>query len=106
MARECWRFGMPGRFGSLIFVKPVQDVLDRASACYGVCLFRATRRGEYEVYPIRLRDRLPTIRVPLRPTDAGVVLDLQPLIDQCHERGRFHLLDSERTLCALPAASG
>ncbi|MBE7504612.1 MAG: DUF4058 family protein, partial [Verrucomicrobiales bacterium] len=22
-----------------------------------------------------------------------VVLDLQPLIDQCHERGRYHRLD-------------
>jgi hypothetical protein len=40
---------------------------------------------EHEVYPIRLRERLPGIRVP-RPTDADVVLDLQPLIDQCHER--------------------
>ncbi len=33
------------------------------------------------------------MRVPLRPTDADVVLDLQPLIDQCHERGRYHLLN-------------
>jgi hypothetical protein len=36
---------------------------------------------------------LPAIRVPLRPTDADVVADLQPLIDQCHERGRYHLLN-------------
>ena len=49
--------------------------------------------AEREVYPIPLRERLPAIRVPLRPTDADVVLDLQPLIDQCHERGRYHLLD-------------
>ncbi len=30
---------------------------------------------------------------PLRPTDPDVVLDLQPLIDQCHERGRYHRLN-------------
>jgi hypothetical protein len=46
-----------------------------------------------EVYPIGLRDRLPAIRVPLRPTDSDVVVDLQPLINQCHERGRYHLLN-------------
>ena len=64
-----------------------------AGACYGVCVFRAARPTEHEVYPIRLRERLPAIRVPLRPTDADVVADLQPLIDQCHERGRYHLLN-------------
>jgi hypothetical protein len=52
-----------------------------------------TRPGEREVYPIPLRERLPTIRVPLRPTDADAVLDLQPLINQCHERGRYHMLN-------------
>jgi hypothetical protein len=31
-------------------------------------------------------------------TDSDVVLDLQPLIDQCHERGRYHLLDYETPL--------
>jgi hypothetical protein len=45
------------------------------------------------VYPIGLRERLPAIRIPLRPADAEVVLDLQSLIDQCHERGRYHLLN-------------
>ena len=29
----------------------------------------------------------------MRPSDADVPTDLQPLIDQCHERGRYHLLD-------------
>jgi len=26
------------------------------------------------------------------------VLDLQPLVDQCHERGRYHLLNYRRFL--------
>jgi len=29
----------------------------------------------------------------LRPTDADVVVDLQALINQCHDRGRYHLLN-------------
>ena len=80
------------RQGAWVFPQPVREVLQQAGACGGVCVIRAARLGEHEVYPVRLRERLPAIRVPLRPSDADVVLDLQPLIDQCHERGRYHLL--------------
>ena len=51
-----------------------------------------TKRAE-GITSTNLGERLPVIRVPLRPADADVVLDLQPLIDQCHERGRYHLLN-------------
>ncbi len=81
------------RQGGWLLPEGVRRALRGAGATYGVCVFRAGRTGECEVYPIRLRDRLPCLRVPLRPTDADVALDLQPLIDQCHERGRYHLLD-------------
>jgi len=81
------------RQGAPVFPDGIRNVLRRAGACYGVCVFRAVRPAEHEVYPIRLRDRLPAIRVPLRPSDADVVVDLQALIDQCHERGRYHLLN-------------
>jgi hypothetical protein len=81
------------RQGTPVFPEGIRKVLHRAGACYGVCVFRAARPVESEVYPIRLRDRLPVIRVPLRPADADVIVELQPLIDQCHERGRYHLLN-------------
>jgi hypothetical protein len=81
------------RQGVTIFPWRIGDVLHQGSACYGVCVFRVTRPAEREVYPIRLRERLPSIRVPLRPSDADVTADLQPLIDQCHDRGRYHLLN-------------
>jgi hypothetical protein len=32
---------------------------------------------------------LPTIKVPLRPTDKDVPLDLQPLVDQCYRNGGY-----------------
>ncbi|MGO8675078.1 MAG: DUF4058 family protein [Limisphaerales bacterium] len=81
------------RQGVPLFAEPARQALHRAGACYGVCVSRAARPGEQDVYPIRLRERLPVIRVPLRATDGDVVPDLQPLIDQCHERGRYHLLN-------------
>jgi hypothetical protein len=81
------------RQGAWVFPHPVRSVLRQAGACYGACVVRAARPGEWAVYPILLRERLPMLRVPLRPADADAVLDLQPLIDQCHERGRYHLLN-------------
>jgi len=81
------------RQGFPVFPEGIRKVLQQAGAGYGICVFRAPRPFEREVYPIRLRDRLPAIRIPLRVADTDVVVDLQALIDQCHERGRYHLLN-------------
>ena len=54
----------------------------------GVC--RAWRPGTREVYCCPLRERLPAVRIPLRPTDPDLALDLQPLIDRCYELGRYY----------------
>jgi hypothetical protein len=39
--------------------------------------------------PIRLEERLPTIRVPLDPGVPLVPLDLQPLLDRAYDTGRY-----------------
>lgn len=61
----------------------------REEAPYHVCVRRRTRRWEAEVYRIGLADPLPRFRVPLRPTDRDIVLDLPSLIEQCYTRGRY-----------------
>lgn len=76
----------------------MNDVLAAKHATYGVCVFRAATPKENIVYPIPLRARLPVIAIPLRPADQDVPLDLQPLINQCHERGCYHRLDYEALL--------
>ncbi|MCW5558622.1 MAG: DUF4058 family protein [Verrucomicrobiae bacterium] len=81
------------RQGRSVFADEVVARIQARGVPYAVSVWRATRPAELEVYPIGLRDRLPNISVPLRPRDADVVLELQPLIDQCHSRGRYHLLD-------------
>ncbi len=80
------------RQGASVFPRAVRDLLRQREACYGICVVRAAQPSAREVYPIGLRERLPTIRVPLRPADPDIALDLQPLVDQCHERGRYHFL--------------
>ncbi|MCS7209647.1 MAG: DUF4058 family protein [Fimbriimonadales bacterium] len=59
---------------------------------YRVCVFRAERPTFREYYPIGLREPLPTIRVPLRPTDADAPMDLQALLNKVYLQGRYHLL--------------
>src|SRR5439155_18254952 len=88
------------RQGAWLFSGGIRNVLQQAGASYAVCIFCAARPAEQSVYPIRLCERLPVIRVPLRPSDTDLVLDLQPLIDQCHERGRYHLLNYRMALVA------
>lgn len=65
---------------------------------YVVCVRRAARPMQREVYPIPLRDRLPVIRVPLRVTDHDVTLDLQKLVNHCYATGRYWKLDYRRLL--------
>jgi hypothetical protein len=43
-----------------------------------------------------LRERLPAVRVPLRPTDTDAILDLQALVAQADELGRHDDTDYTR----------
>ena len=47
--------------------------------------------AEAEYYPMSLRQRLPTIRVPLRVGDPDLALDLQGPVDRAYARGRYDL---------------
>jgi hypothetical protein len=53
------------------------------------CVTRPPRVNRHEFYTMPLRQRLSIIRIPLRRIDPDVALDLQSLIDQCYERGRY-----------------
>lgn len=55
---------------------------------YLVSVWRAPGK-DYEVYPTRLRDRLPRIRVPLRTGDADAVLDLQAAFAHAYDTGPY-----------------
>lgn len=68
-----------------------------AGTCHLVCATRAIPGLlRHEVYLCPLRDSLPAIRVPLRPTDPDVPLALQPLIDRCYRSGRYWLTNHSR----------
>ena len=65
----------------------------RHHATYLASVWRATQPVQYEFYPLPLRQRLPSIRIPLRPTDADVLLDLQPLVELAYRNGAYARID-------------
>lgn len=67
------------------------DIPDSRRGEYLVSVFRANigKYGRREGYGLKLRERLPGIRIPLRAGDPDIVLDLQSLVDQAYEAGAY-----------------
>jgi hypothetical protein len=77
------------RLGRHTLAFPLTHLKPQVRTPYMACVRRATRRGKAEVYPMPLWERLPTLKIPLRPKDADVLLDVQLLIDQCYRKGGY-----------------
>ena len=77
------------RFGTHTLAFTLSCLRPAARTPYMACVRRATRRGLAEVYPMPLRERLPAVKIPLRPNDADVPLDLQALVEQCYRNGAY-----------------
>ena len=77
------------RFGGHTLAFPLAHLRRQRRTPYMVCVRRAVRRDVAEVYPMPLWERLPIIRIPLRPDDADVPLDLQALVEQCYRNGGY-----------------
>ena len=56
---------------------------------YYAMVSRAEERPSVGFWPIKLRDRLPKIPVPLRAPDADAVLDLQAVLDATYDAARY-----------------
>lgn len=62
---------------------PMQQPLPAAP--YFVFLSRAEKRPILEVWPIQLNEKLPTVPIPLLPSDADTLLDLQLALDTIYD---------------------
>jgi Protein of unknown function (DUF4058) len=77
------------RVGPHTLAFPLDHLKPQARTPYMACVRRAVRRGKAEVYPMPLWERLPVIKIALRPNDADVPLDLQALVEQCYRNGGY-----------------
>ena len=68
---------------------PRMPWLDLPECDYCVVVSRAERRPKAGVWPIRLRDRLPVIPVPLREGDPDARLDLQELLHRIYDAAGY-----------------
>ena len=69
---------------------------------YLISVNRATNRSRFEVYPLRLRNRLPTFNVPLSEDAADVALDLQQVVTTTYDRGVYSLKVRYNRPCRPP----
>lgn len=59
---------------------------------YLISVHRCTRRYVFEMYPLRLPDRLPQMRIPLLPPDADVLLHVQRALNLVYDNGGYDAL--------------
>lgn len=86
------------RTGHFIVAAPEHAFDSKDRTPYIICIRRSSRPTVAEVIGVPFRERLPNVRIPLRPADADIVLQLQPLLDHCYRSGRYHRLDYSRPL--------
>jgi hypothetical protein len=77
------------RFGTHALAFPLAHLKPHCRTAYMSCVRRATRRGIAEVYLMPLWERLPAVKIPLRPNDLDVPLELQALVEQCYRNGAY-----------------
>ncbi|MBM3224875.1 MAG: DUF4058 family protein [Candidatus Tectomicrobia bacterium] len=78
------------RHGPHVLAVPVEFANQQQPYDYLVCVNRAADwRGRFQLYPRRLRDRLPRIRLPLAASGPDVVLDLQAVLVRTYEAGGY-----------------
>ena len=81
------------RSGQRVMAFPEHRILPERRRDYFVCVRCAWSGHQRELYGLPLRERLPTISIPLRQSDQPARLDLQSLLDQCYHNGRYDDID-------------
>ncbi len=76
------------RGGKKVVRLPAPLLTRPRGTCYLANVVRAGN-PDYEFYPISLRTRLPRIRIPVRPGEPDVVLDLQAARERVYEAGAY-----------------
>jgi hypothetical protein len=81
------------RLGPYILAAPLEFIPNNKRTMYRACVIREARPDRVEYYPFSLRERLPSVPIPLRSTDRDATLDLQALVNEAHEKGDYEDAD-------------
>ncbi len=58
---------------------------------YHILISRSHERPSADLYNFSVRDRIPDIPIPLRPNEVEPILDLQTILHQIYQRGRYDM---------------
>jgi len=72
---------------------------------YQVSVWRASPGSRCELYKAPLQERLPVIRIPLRPVDDDALLDIQAVVDVAYASSRYDKTINYRNDCKPPLNS-
>jgi hypothetical protein len=90
LARDCHLVEMDlHRRGRNVIGIPECCVEELQPYDYLACVNRWPCRKRFELYPRRLRERLPRLSVPLAEPDPDVPLDVQTALEQVYNEGRY-----------------
>ena len=81
------------RRGRRVLMVGTEQIPPSDRTTYQVCVWRGSQPDLVEVYRVPLRERLPVISIPLRPSDRDVPLDLQAILEQCYRNGGYDDID-------------
>lgn len=86
------------RSGEFVLAMPEEEWPLAHQGPYKICIRRVNRPMIAAGIGIQLQERLPNIAIPLRPQDQDVILELQPIMDDCYRDGRYYTIDYHRPL--------
>jgi len=81
------------RTGTFIVAAPEDGIPWKKRTPYIVYIRRAYRPEQAEIISVALEQAVPNFRIPLQHTDPDIVLQIQPLLDDCYRRGRYASID-------------
>ncbi|MCE9530817.1 MAG: DUF4058 family protein [Planctomycetes bacterium] len=81
------------RAGQRVLSIPTSMIPKEWENDYLACIRRSWRGSHRELYAFPLRKRLPVLSIPLRSHEPPVRLDLQAILEQCYQMGRYDRLN-------------
>jgi len=81
------------RSGQRVLALPADQIPTQSAAAGLACISPGWKRSRRELYRMPLRQRLPVLPIPLRQHDRALQLDLQSLLGQVYEAGRYDTID-------------
>lgn len=77
----------------------VEPIASQRLGDYRILICRGNERPRSNLYTFGLRQPIPTIPIPLVPSEAEPMLDLQSLLHRVYDKGRYQLaIDYTRPL--------